>query len=149
VLLILCLLARFASAEVVVGYRNGKRIELEVTDVDGVPVEVTTARALEAMKAAADKDGVYLQAWSGFRSNEKQAALYEAWKAGVGNPAAKPGFSNHQSGRAVDINLLGVPPETYAWLKKHAAEFGFRRTVASEPWHWEHSPPRRTSRAHS
>jgi len=73
----------------------------------------------------------------------KQTELYEAWKVGAGNPAAKPGFSNHQSGRAIDINLLGVPKETYAWLKKNAARYGFRRTVPSEPWHWEYSPPRR------
>lgn len=95
------------------------------------------------MRDAADADGVYLQAWSGFRSNERQAQLYADWKAGYGNPAAKPGFSNHQSGRAIDINLLGVPRETFEWLKKNAARYGFRRTVQSEPWHWEYTPPRR------
>jgi LAS superfamily LD-carboxypeptidase LdcB len=147
VFLLLCVLVHVARAEVVVGYRNGKPIELEVADVDGVSVEVTTARAFIVMRDAAAEAGVYLQAWSGFRSQEKQAALYEAWKAGVGNPAAKPGYSNHQSGRALDINLLGVPRETYAWLKKNASRYGFRRTVASEPWHWEYSPPRRAAGA--
>ncbi len=144
VLVLVCVLAHVAHADAVVGYRNGKRIELEVTEVDGVPVEVSTARAFLAMQDAADQDGVYLQAWSGFRSNERQAELYKAWKAGVGNPAAKPGYSNHQSGRAIDINLLGVPKATYAWLLKNAARYGFRRTVASEPWHWEYSPPQRS-----
>jgi LAS superfamily LD-carboxypeptidase LdcB len=128
-------------------YRKGNRIEVEVTDFDGVRIEVMTARAFIAMRDAAAKAGVYVQAWSGFRSHERQAALYEQWKAGVGNPAAKPGYSNHQSGRAVDINLLGVPRETYAWLKKNASRFGFRRTVASEPWHWEYSPLRRAVRS--
>jgi LAS superfamily LD-carboxypeptidase LdcB len=136
----LFLLPRDANADAVVGYRSGKRIEIEVTDVDGVPVEVVTARAFVKMRDAADKDGVYLQAWSGFRSNEKQAELYAQWKAGVGNPAAKPGFSNHQSGQAIDINLLGVPRATFAWLTKNASRYGFRRTVASEPWHWEYTP---------
>jgi LAS superfamily LD-carboxypeptidase LdcB len=154
---VLCALVPVARAELavaeeieiaprqVVGYQNGRAIKLEVTDVDGVLVEVNTAKALLAMKHAADKDGVYLQAWSGFRSNEKQQELYDAWKAGSGNPAAKPGYSNHQSGRAVDINLLGVPKETYAWLLKHAGKFGFNRTVPSEPWHWEYTPPRRVA----
>lgn len=145
VLVMLCVLPQLARGDTVVGYRNGKPIELEVTDVDGVLVEVSTARAFVAMRDAADAAGVYLQPWSGFRSNEKQAALYEAWKAGEGNPAAKPGYSNHQSGRAVDINLLGVPKETYAWLTKNASRFGFRRTVPSEPWHWEYSPPSRVA----
>jgi len=144
VLVMLFVLTTVARADVVVGYRDGKAIELEVTEVDGVMVEVTTARAFTTMRDAAAEAGVYLQPWSGFRSNEKQSALYEEWKAGVGNPAAKPGYSNHQSGRAIDINLLGVPKETFAWLKKHASRYGFRRTVASEPWHWEYSPPRRT-----
>lgn len=142
VIVLLCVLAQLAHAEGVVGYRNGKPVELEVTEVDGVVVEVGTARAFVAMRDAADKDGVYLQVWSGFRSHEHQARLYEDWKAGLGNPAARPGYSNHQSGRALDINLLGVPRETYAWLVKHASRFGFRRTVAKEPWHWEYSPPR-------
>jgi LAS superfamily LD-carboxypeptidase LdcB len=145
VIVVLCLLARLARAETVVGYRNGKALDLEVSDVDGVPVEVTTAHAFIVMRDAAAEAGVYLQAWSGFRTNEKQAELYQAWKDGVGNPAAKPGYSNHQSGRALDINLLGVPPETFAWLTKNAARFGFRRTVPSEPWHWEYTPPKRAA----
>ena len=57
------------------------------------------------------------------------------WRAKEGNLAAKPGFSNHQSGSALDIAL--VYDGAYAWLKKHAQRFGFRRTVPGEPWHWE------------
>jgi LAS superfamily LD-carboxypeptidase LdcB len=148
VLLIVCLLAQRAHAETetVDGYRNGKRIELQVTDVDGVYVEVKTATAFVAMRDAAAEDGVELVVWSGFRSNERQKELYDDWKAGYGNPAAKPGYSNHQSGRAIDINLLGVPPETYAWLLKHAGRFGFKRTVPKEPWHWELVPRRAVPR---
>ena len=139
----LCLLAQVAGADTVVGYRNGRAINLEVTEVDGVLLEVSTARAFIKMRDAAAEQGVYLQPWSGFRSNDRQAELYAAWKAGAGNLAAKPGYSHHQSGRAVDINLLGVPEATYVWLKKHARRYGFRRTVPSEPWHWEYSPPAR------
>lgn len=160
VIFVLCLLAHVARAEIVVvdphdeeptleevvGYRNGKPIALEVTYVDGVQVEVGTSRAFIKMRDAADADGVYLQAWSGFRSNEKQQELYDAWKGGYGNPAAKPGYSNHQTGRAIDINLLGVPKETFAWLKKNARRYGFRRTVPSEPWHWEYFPPPKPAR---
>lgn len=147
VIVLLCLLMRLAQADIVIGYRGGKAIELEVTEVDGVLVEIKTARAFVAMRDAAAEDGVELVVWSGFRSHEHQAELYKDWKAGVGNPAAPPGYSNHQSGRAIDINLLGVPKETYAWLIKNAARFGFRRTVAKEPWHWEYSPPRAARRA--
>lgn len=144
---VLGLLAQVALAETVVGYRNGKPVDLEVTEVDGVVVELKTAAAFVTMRDAAEGDGVYLQVWSGFRAHEHQAELYAAWKSGLGNPAARPGYSNHQSGRALDINLLGVPKETYAWLLKNASRYGFRRTVPSEPWHWEYSPPRAARRA--
>jgi hypothetical protein len=47
-----------------------------------------------------------------------------------GNLAAKPGYSNHQSGRALDLSVS-------SWLVNNAARFGFKRTVPSEAWHYE------------
>jgi hypothetical protein len=52
------------------------------------------------------------------------------------NLAAKPGYSNHQSGSALDLNTSA--PGVYAWLSKNAGKFGFKRTVPSEAWHWEY-----------
>jgi LAS superfamily LD-carboxypeptidase LdcB len=63
--------------------------------------------------------------------------LFRAWRTGRGNKAARPGKSNHQSGRALDIAVISVPG-ALAWLESNAAGFGFKRTVASEPWHWEY-----------
>ena len=40
---------------------------------------------------------------SGFRSFDKQAQLYAAYKAGRGPLAAKPGNSNHELGQAIDV----------------------------------------------
>ena len=54
------------------------------------------------------------------------------------NLAAKPGYSNHQSGHALDLNARD--PAVGAWLRAHAHEYGFRNTIASEPWHWEYWP---------
>jgi len=48
--------------------------------------------------------GYPLRVSSGFRSREKQAELYERWKAGLsGLPAAPPGTSKHEIGLAVDV----------------------------------------------
>jgi hypothetical protein len=49
--------------------------------------------------------GVPLRVSSGFRSREKQAQLYQAWvnRGRTGLPAAKPGTSAHETGRAVDL----------------------------------------------
>jgi LAS superfamily LD-carboxypeptidase LdcB len=119
------------------GYRNGRRIKIKVITLDWADVEVKTARAFEAMRAAAALDGVELMIRSGFRSHEDQTMFYEAWRAGWGNRAARPGYSNHQSGSALDITLWHTG--AFAWLEANARRFGFKRTVKNEPWHWEYS----------
>jgi hypothetical protein len=40
----------------------------------------------------------------------------------------------------VDVNVGSTSSATYRWMAAHAAEFGFKRTVPSEPWHWEFRP---------
>ncbi len=119
-----------------VGYRKGRKLRLEVVSIGWAEVEVRTARAFLAMQAAAKADGIELGIRSGFRSMEQQMWLYAAWKAGYGNKAARPGHSNHQDGKALDLYL--DTPETFAWLERHARRFGFKRTVRGEPWHWEY-----------
>ena len=118
-----------------VGYERGRARRIKVVQIGWAEVELSTARAFLRMAAAAQKDGVELWIKSGFRSHEHQVWFYEAYRSGYGNPAARPGYSNHQSGRALDLDILGEG--TYAWLEKHAKKYGFARTVRGEPWHWE------------
>lgn len=148
VLAILCLLAWAAAAEarpqLAKGYRHGKPLRLRVVEVDGLTVEVSTARAFRAMQRAAAADGIALRVVSGFRTFERQAELYRAWRRGAGHRAARPGHSNHQAGRALDLDLA---TGTYAWLQANARRHGFHRTVRGEPWHWEYlGAPRRIAR---
>lgn len=116
------------------------------------------ARGWEAMRAQARADGVELIPLSGFRSIERQAEIIRG-KLALGEPIeqilstmAAPGYSEHHSGRAVDIGTPEVPPleEAFAttaafnWLSAHAASFGFRLSYPKnnrqgfiyEPWHW-------------
>ncbi|HEX5062621.1 MAG TPA: M15 family metallopeptidase [Kofleriaceae bacterium] len=122
-----------------IGYRFGHRHVVEVVRLGplAIEVEIRTARAFLAMRAAAADAGVELGLASGFRTAEEQRELYRAWRKGVGNKAARPGRSNHQSGRALDIAGVGAPG-ALAWLEANAASFGFTRTVKNEPWHWEY-----------
>jgi hypothetical protein len=122
-----------------VGYRKGHRHVFEVVPLGptAVEVEITTARAFLDMRAAAGEVGIDLRLESGFRTVEQQRALFRAWRKGRGNKAARPGMSNHQSGRALDI-AVGASPGALDWLERHGESFGFKRTVASEPWHWEY-----------
>jgi LAS superfamily LD-carboxypeptidase LdcB len=139
ILVALALLGGVASADdarSVTGYRNGRPFKMKVVEVGWAEIEVKTAVAFEKMQKAASKDGVSLVVYSGFRTYERQAELYQHYRRGHGNLAAKPGHSNHQSGRALDLMIDSE--RTYDWLKKHARRFGFLRTVKSEPWHWEY-----------
>jgi hypothetical protein len=138
VVAIACALVAPAHARTATGYAGGEKVKVKVVDVGGAEVEVRTAKAFRAMAKAARKVGVSLAIRSGYRTHAKQKKLYKKYRAGDGNLAAKPGYSVHESGRALD--LVVTESRTYAWLVAHAAEFGFHRTVAGEPWHWEYLP---------
>jgi LAS superfamily LD-carboxypeptidase LdcB len=118
------------------GYRNGKRVNLELVQIGWAEVELKTARAFLLMREAAAADGISLDIRSGWRSYERQEWLYRLYRLGLGNQAARPGYSNHQAGRALDI-YLDDDNATLAWLTQNGRRFGFQRTVRKEPWHWE------------
>ena len=116
------------------------------------------ARQWQAMVAEADRIGIQLLIVSGFRGFEYQAGLIrkkiEAGQAieDILRVNTAPGFSEHHTGRAVDIATPGSRPLTeefedtdaFRWLQSRAVEFGFPMTyprdnawgIAYEPWHW-------------
>ena len=118
------------------GYKSGVKMTICVTTIDGKLVEVNTASAFIKMRNAAAKSGVYIHIVSGFRTMAQQRYLYQLYKQGKGNLAAPPGYSNHQSGHALDLNTSSSG--VYSWLTKHGGAYNFKRTVPSEIWHWEH-----------
>ncbi len=66
--------------------------------------------------------------------------------------SAAPGYSEHHTGRAVDLTTPGTRPleedfeatPAFEWLTGTAEDFGFRMSyprnnrhgIAYEPWHW-------------
>lgn len=81
---------------------------------------------MNAMIAAAKKDGVTLIPLSGYRTWEYQQNLLNNSK----NPqyVAKPGQSQHHLGTAMDFNTVNPKNENtpaMQWLRKHAGEYGF------------------------
>jgi D-alanyl-D-alanine carboxypeptidase len=118
----------------------------------------STARAWREMKAAALADGVELLIVSGFRSVRYQVELIRNKLArgqdirSILEVNAAPGFSEHHTGRAVDIATPGSRPLTvefetspaFAWLGANAGRFGFAMPYGRgnvhgfsyEPWHW-------------
>jgi LAS superfamily LD-carboxypeptidase LdcB len=123
------------------GYVKGEKATIHVLPVaPGKYMRADAAIAFLRMVAAALLAGVVLTVNSAFRLMAEQEELYLRHREGTGNLAAKPGFSNHQGGIAVDIETGGTNTPVYLWLARNAHRFGFVRTVPSEPWHWEYRP---------
>ena len=117
----------------------------------------------EKMYRAAKQDGVTLTPYSAYRSVARQKisldSLVRAFELeGYSHEKAQklaekeilpPGTSEHNLGLCVDIvntNQSFERTKAFAWLKKHAAEYGFilrypkgKEAVTGivyEPWHW-------------
>jgi D-alanyl-D-alanine carboxypeptidase len=122
------------------------------------------ASAWKRMRDFASAEGITLLAVSGFRSIARQSEIIERkLEAGetlesILKGIAAPGYSEHHTGRAIDLAVPGEPPLTEAfaktkafrWLQGHAADFGFRLSYPKnnahgfifEPWHWFFDPDR-------
>ena len=145
--------------------------ELECFDIprDLVSIGVDVyGRIQQLRKPAADrwhkmvemaaKDGIELLVVSAYRSADYQAELVQRHLdkgeaiTNILRRVAAPGFSEHQSGCAVDVTSTGyeaVEEEfensgAFTWLQDNAADFGFSLSyprgnsfgVDYEPWHW-------------
>ncbi len=111
-------------------------------------------------------DGIELQVVSAFRSVAYQLGILRR-KIERGQSieqilrfSAAPGYSEHHSGRALDLTTPGFAAleeefersPAFAWLKRNARQFGFqlsyprgnRHGIAYEPWHWCWSSGART-----
>lgn len=127
-------------------------------DIHPVRLYEPAANAWFRLNAAAAADRVELLPLSGFRSVSRQLDIFRRkLAAGVSiteilKVNAAPGYSEHHTGRALDLSTPGEPAflETFGrtpafeWLMRHADEFGFRLSyprdnphgISFEPWHW-------------
>jgi D-alanyl-D-alanine carboxypeptidase len=110
------------------------------------------------MREAAARDGLELRVVSAFRSIEYQLGILRR-KLERGQTmeqilrvSAAPGYSEHHSGRALDITTPGFAAleeefeksPAFAWLRKNAKLYNFALSypranshgIAYEPWHW-------------
>ncbi|MCP1144856.1 M15 family metallopeptidase [Lysinibacillus endophyticus] len=112
-------------------------------------IEEGILEPLRQMFQAAESDGIYhFRINSAYRDEQLQAQLYEENGSDYAQPA---GFSEHQTGLAVDIGSTQGTMDTAteaAWLAEHAAEFGFILRypahkihitgISFEPWHYRY-----------
>ncbi|MCB1664258.1 MAG: D-alanyl-D-alanine carboxypeptidase family protein [Pseudomonadales bacterium] len=117
-----------------------------------------TLVAWQALQVAAQSDGVELLLVSAYRSVDYQVQIFRR-KLDSGQEIAHilkvnaaPGYSEHHTGRALDIGTPGSPvleecfeqTDAFRWLSANAAAFGFSLSfprdnpngISYEPWHW-------------
>lgn len=124
-------------------------------DGRAVTLLIVASRSFVAMRAAAEKAGVRLEAISSYRTYEQQVALFTEryvphyarhtdgsvsyriwngvrWYHAFGPTTAVPGTSNH--GRALAIDFV-VTATWQTWMLANAARFGWSWEIQSEAWH--------------
>jgi len=108
------------------------------------------------MKQDSKKVGLNLIIQSGFRSYNTQVNVYNKWISLDGKEiadtySARPGHSEHQTGLALDLNLIDnkfeETPE-FAWLNDNCYKYGFilrypkeKQHITGyiyEPWHYRY-----------
>ncbi|ABX08933.1 M15 family metallopeptidase [Prochlorococcus marinus] len=127
----------------------------------GLQVHKDTYTALLNMRAAAERDGIYLIFLSGYRSIDLQKEIFYDNKSLRNQVAverarvsAPPGYSEHSTGYAIDIGDATMrytdfevefeQTPAFRWLQENAARYHFilsfpkgnSQKVSYEPWHW-------------
>lgn len=141
-------------------HKEGENLVLAQTDHNGRQFLLTaqTAQAWQTMKSQALADGIELLMMSAFRSVDRQSEIIrEKLNFGIRiesilEVCAPPGYSEHHTGRAIDIASIDDPcleirfeqTPGFLWLQQNASQFGFSMSYPRdnpfgfqyEPWHW-------------
>ena len=99
-------------------------------------IRQTVYDAFKEMSADAKESGYTLIVNSSYRSYEEQKEIYDDYERNRGKEyadkyAARPDFSEHQTGLSLDIFSPGAnmsnfaDTETYKWLKDNSYKYGF------------------------
>ena len=134
-----------------------------ITSPSGAVVQDVVSNDLESMLSAALADGVNITIVSSYRSYYTQSYVYGNYVAQNGQEltdtfSARPGFSEHQTGLAIDFgsstnsscnfDVCYMTATEGAWLAANASNYGFllRYTeekqyltgYKAEPWHYRY-----------
>lgn len=154
--------ANYASTRGLVYFADAAIVDLMVISASEAVRKIQLIRpaadAWRQMRAAAFTSDITLLPLSGFRSITRQAEIIRA-KLAAGDVIADilrmntaPGYSEHHTGRALDLGTTDNPPfeqgfsdtAAFQWLRSHATAHGFflsyprgnSHGIVYEPWHW-------------
>jgi hypothetical protein len=135
-----------------VGKSDNPGGEFSTAGADGhVVVNSRVSGAWYKLAEDAKAAGINLKALSSFRSMASQESLWAQYGRDTSR-VARPGFSPHQAGVAIDFdNMSGYiakascsnratnPSPAYQWLRANSVNYGFKQ-YAAEAWHWDALP---------
>lgn len=116
---------------------NGKLPASDLAPIAGGRLAKAPAAAWNAMNVEARRSGLELRptgSRSSYRSYVDQQYLWNEYRAGRGNLAAKPGTSNHGMGLAVDV----ATPQMRAMIDRVGERFGWAKKWSDAPSEWWH-----------
>lgn len=157
------------NEDTVVGYREGVAYNIRICQIAlpgggaGPWVNSQISGAYSQMAVSAGAAGVSV-AGGGFRTMESQIQarirngcpdIYNSPASSCRIPTARPGYSNHQMGFAIDMSSIPVKSvsnctkaivngtefcqepgnATWVWLTSYASNFGLYQ-LRTEAWHW-------------
>lgn len=127
---------------------------------NGSKLSSVVYEAFKKLVDDAEKEGYHIRNNSAYRSYNTQNGLYNGYKNNHGltwadSWSARPGFSEHQTGLALDVGVkneysLGTfeSSKEFTWMKDHAHLYGFILRYPSgkeyitgygyEPWHYRY-----------
>lgn len=130
-----------------------------VTVEENFMVRKEVKDAYQKMSQQAQQEGLSFHMNSAYRSYQSQQQVYQEYQQKFGQSyadkyASRPGYSEHQTGLAIDITTRRVrfnsfdETEEYKWLQAHAHEYGFILRFPKglekitgyhyEPWHYRY-----------
>ena len=140
-------------------YEPSNLVTLNEYAKSGIRLNSIAYNAFKEMASDAEKEDLHLRIVSAYRSFDYQESLYNNYLKNepqdkVDTYSARPGYSEHQTGLAVDIdnekenyNRFHITQE-FNWMKENAYKYGFilRYPLGKEyitgykyePWHYRY-----------
>lgn len=135
-------------------YEPDDLVELSYKNGYTYKLRKEAANAFELLTSKALLDNVYFYPFSAYRSFDTQKIIYNRYKANDGEKnadtySARPGFSEHQLGLAVDVRSStlndNLTESDYKWMLDNSYKYGFiirypkgKQHITQfieEPWH--------------
>ena len=140
-------------------YVDKDYIPKDLIDVNGILINKEAYEAYKEMKEALEKESLIIRIISAYRSYQYQSNLYNNYlkyeaRSLVDSYSARPGYSEHHTGLAIDVDN-GIHnfdnfylTKEFIWMNNNSYKYGFilrypkdKQNITGytyEPWHYRY-----------